>query len=302
MWFQADECLIKIMSVLGHQSLAKCQKMLKKFINLSTETTAKQSTSSLSSTAGISYGFCQDILGENLIMHSVAARFVPWLLTFHQKQCLDMCLVFHDMANANQAFTFRIWLQSRDKTTIVVEEPMVTKTKEHAADPECNKKYAHCFFFPTSGTSLTENLCLPAVHWILTFTVMFWGAWQKIFDKKDYNCGTTTSDCCIIKMRPLTPPSTLSSFLQKSPRQSSVTPPCSPRMKLKMKGCCFDTVDEKQMELQTVLHCLQKKDFYSVPGVWKRCKRTFQRGWWPNLNKVSLYFFKAWSKTYDTTP
>lgn len=44
-----------------------------------------------------------------------------------------------------------------------------------------------------------------------------------------------------------------------------------PKMKLKLKGLCFDTINGIQMELQMVLDSLQEKDFHSDFKDWKRC-------------------------------
>jgi hypothetical protein len=43
-------------------------------------------------TTGISYGVDQEILTENLNMHRTAAKFVPQLLTSHQKQRRIKCV------------------------------------------------------------------------------------------------------------------------------------------------------------------------------------------------------------------
>lgn len=45
----------------------------------------------------------------------------------------------------------------------------------------------------------------------------------------------------------------------------------SSKMKLKLKGCCFDTKDEIQTELQVVFNS-SRKDFCSVLEVWKKCR------------------------------
>jgi predicted transcriptional regulator YdeE len=45
-----------------------------------------QTIHELADTVRISYGVCQEILTENLEMHSIAAEFVPQLLTSDRKQ------------------------------------------------------------------------------------------------------------------------------------------------------------------------------------------------------------------------
>jgi hypothetical protein len=73
-------------NVQDDQAPAKRQKMLKKFENSSTKTIAEQSMSLQTLLGWISYGVCQNILTENLNMRYIAAKFVPSLLTNHQKQ------------------------------------------------------------------------------------------------------------------------------------------------------------------------------------------------------------------------
>jgi hypothetical protein len=47
----------------------------------------------LAESVGIGYGVCQEILTENLNMRTIAAKFVPRLLTSDQKQLrVNMCL------------------------------------------------------------------------------------------------------------------------------------------------------------------------------------------------------------------
>jgi hypothetical protein len=43
-------------------------------------------------------------------------------------------------------------------------------------------------------------------------------------------------------------------------------------MKLKLKGCRFDTIEEIQAELQRVLHTLTEKNFQETFQKWRR--------WW----------------------
>lgn len=43
------------------------------------------------------------------------------------------------------------------------------------------------------------------------------------------------------------------------------------KMKLKQKGCLFDTINEIQMEAGAILNDLLEEYFYSAFAVWKRC-------------------------------
>jgi hypothetical protein len=78
----------------------------------------------LAATAGISYGVCQEILTENLNMRPIAAMFVPWLLTYDQKQRhVNICLELWEKANEDPTFISRImtgdksWIYGYDSET-----------------------------------------------------------------------------------------------------------------------------------------------------------------------------------------
>jgi hypothetical protein len=55
---------------------------------------------------------------------------------------------------------------------------------------------------------------------------------------------------------------------------SSDLAPCGyflfPKMKLKLKGRCFDTIEEIQVESQRVLDTLTEKDFQEAFQKWRR--------------------------------
>jgi hypothetical protein len=44
----------------------------------------------------------------------------------------------------------------------------------------------------------------------------------------------------------------------------------SPKMKLKLKGCCFDTTEEIQAKSQRVIDTLTEKDFQKAFQKWRR--------------------------------
>ena len=59
--------------------------------------------------AGISYGSCQEILTENLGMRRVAAKFVPRLLSVDQKQCrVDVCSELRETSENDPTFISRV--------------------------------------------------------------------------------------------------------------------------------------------------------------------------------------------------
>lgn len=170
--------------------------------------------------------------------------------------------------------------------------------------PQRDKKNAHnfVFFLLMSRLLFTENLFLPAARWIMTFTMTFWGTWDKTCNEKYRNCAATTNGCRAMKHRPPPPsrlPSRQSSFSQKIMWQSLQTlPPCGFRFSL-TRWCCSYTTDETHMESKVVVGNLQDKGpplclcgaEAALGLVYMFPSQLFWRGWWPNSNKVSLQFF-----------
>jgi ribosomal protein S25 len=75
-------------NVQGDHAPAKRKKMLKKIRELIHEDHCR-TIHELADTVGISYGVCQEILTENLNVRSIAAKFVPRLLTNDRKRVLS---------------------------------------------------------------------------------------------------------------------------------------------------------------------------------------------------------------------
>jgi len=88
----------------------------------------------------VGYGACQRVLTEELGMHRVAAKFVPRILTAHQKQQrVNVCTELRQLASDDETFLSRVItgdelglrLRPSDKATIrAVEKPHVTKAKK----------------------------------------------------------------------------------------------------------------------------------------------------------------------------
>jgi hypothetical protein len=143
----------------GRPSTSKTTEMVEKFWEL-IHKHRHRTMHELTDTVGISYEVCQ-ILTENLNMHRIAVKFVPWLLTNDQKQWrINICLELWEKANEDPTLTriSRIimgdesWIWYRKKATIVtVKEPTITKSKKGTAGPGFNKEHAHRFFSTWRG-------------------------------------------------------------------------------------------------------------------------------------------------------
>lgn len=73
---------------------------------------------------------------------------------------------------------FYLWLQSKDKTTVIAAEEL-TRTEEGMAGAKCNRKHAHF---------IAKDFVLPGSN--VNSVVKFWSAWEMIYHEKDWNCGT----------------------------------------------------------------------------------------------------------------
>jgi hypothetical protein len=139
--------------------------------------------------------------------------------------------------------------------------------QEGMADPEFNNEHDHCSFFFFTRTGLfTVNLFLLTLWSTLTFTATFWGAWEKMCDKKDWNFGATTTGSFIMTMCPPTHPWKLQSFWLTTKwlffpilHTCWTLPPCDfalfSKLKMKLKGWRFETAwHPKEIESGTQQH------------------------------------------------
>jgi hypothetical protein len=93
------------------------------------------------------------------------------------------------------------------------------------AGPEFNKEHAHCFF---RRGLFTMNLFLLPLQSILTFTVTFWDAREKMCDEKDRNFGANTTGSFITTQPPRRP--WKPQFVTNNNMVNVPHPPCSPSL------------------------------------------------------------------------
>jgi hypothetical protein len=190
------------MNVQGNKTPAKWQKMVKKIWQLIHEDRRHQTIHELADTGGISYGVCQEILKENLNMPHSAVKFVPWFLTNDQKQRhINACLELQEKANEDQ--TIISMIIKGDKSCIYGYDPETKKqslqrNSLHSPRAKRRSRYgvqqrACSLFFFMWRELFTVNLFLLTLWSTWAFSVTFWGAWEKMCDKKARNFGATTT-------------------------------------------------------------------------------------------------------------
>jgi hypothetical protein len=128
-------------------------------------------------------------LTENLNMSCIAAKFVPWLLTNDQKQQhVNICLELWKKANEDP--TFISWIITGDKNWIYGYDPETKQQLSQWKSPEIprakkarqvqSSTKSMLIFFSMWRELLTMNLFLLTLRSNLTFTVMFWDAWENM--------------------------------------------------------------------------------------------------------------------------
>jgi hypothetical protein len=134
-----------------------------------------------------------------------------------------------------------------------------------------------------------SNSCLQVRLSMRSSTATSWGGFGRTWGGSGQANGARTTGCSITTMHPRTPLWLCSTFWPPKTWWSSPTPPYSPdlapcdfflfpKIKIKLKGRRFDTVEEIQAESQKVLNMLTQKDFQdsfqSWQKRWDRCVRS----------------------------
>ena len=131
---------------------------------------------------GISFGVCQAILTDNLNMRRIAAKFVPRLLTSHQKQRrVEVCQELQETSNSDPTFISRIitgdesWVYGYDPETKQQssqwKSPQSPRPKK-ARQVRSQTKSMLIVFLTLKGLC-TGNSYLPVRQSILNSTAVF---------------------------------------------------------------------------------------------------------------------------------
>lgn len=231
----------------------------------------------------LSYGWNQSLPGDphrNLNMYCVGVKFVLWHLTLDQSNGILMCvlnfmrwLITSQLLSVGSSqtvkfrFTAMTWRQNNSYCSgRALQSPRLVKTQQVWS------VMLIIFFFNIMGivhwdfvpaNSLVNSDFYSAVLRKLK------GVWEK---RPELWCIHTwllshTSAATLISLK-------ITQLMTEDKWHSShILPPCSPdlvlfdfalflAMKLKLSGCCFDSVGEIQTESQVVVDSLQEKDFH----------------------------------------
>lgn len=239
---------------------------------------------------GIGYGICQAILTENLNMHRIAAKFVPRLLTFDQKQRrLDVCQELRDTANGDPTFISRIitgdesWVYGYDPETKQQssqwkspKSPRPKKARQVRSATKSMlivffdiKGVVHREFVPSDRTVNSEFYCdvLRRLREdVRRKRPELWRNrnWLLHHDNAPAHASLRTTQFLANNKMPVVP----------HPPYSPDLAPCDfalfPKMKFQLKGRRFDSVEEIQNESQAILDGLQEKNFRGAFEAWQK--------------------------------
>jgi len=241
---------------------------------------------------GISHGTCHKILTEDLKMRRVASEFMPRLLSVDQKQQqLDVCLALKENAANDPSFLLTVIMG--DETWVYAYDPE-TKTQssqwkspgsprlKKARQVRSNIKSMLVCFFDQKGTVHKEFVPPDqTVNAAFSVEVLRWlreNVRRKRPDQWQNNTWLLHHDNAPAHAALLT-----QRFLTNNNMTVVPHPPYSPdlapsdfslfsKLKMKLKGRRFQTVEEIQAESQAILNTLRENDF-------QECFKNWQHRW-----------------------
>ena len=238
----------------------------------------------------VGYGTCQRVLTEELGMHRVAAKFVPRILTADQKQQrVNVCTELRQLASDDETFLSRVitgdesWVYGYDPETKRQSSQWKSPTSprpKKARQVKSNLKsmiitffdikgIVHKEFVPTGQTVNSGFYCEVLRRLrekVRRHRPELWReqTWLLHHDNAPAHTALLTQQFLAANKIPVIP----------HPPYSPDLAPCDfflfPKMKLKLKGRRFDTIEEIQAETQKVLDTLTEKDFQEAFQKWRR--------------------------------
>jgi len=234
---------------------------------------------------------------EELGMHLVAAKFVPRILTADQKhQHVNFCTELRQLTSDDETFLSRVitgdesWVYGYDpepkqqssqwKSSTSPKSP-TSRSPKKARQVKSNVKSMIVTFFDIKG--IVHKEFVPAGQTVNSgFSCdVLWGLCENVRRRRpklwreqtwQLHHDNTPSHTSVLTQQ----------FLAKNKMAVIPHPPCSPdlapcfflfpKMKLKLKGRRFDTIEEIQAKSQRVLDTLIEKDFQEAFQKWRR--------WW----------------------
>ena len=238
---------------------------------------------------GIGYGSCQRILTEQLNMHRTAAKFVPRVLTQDQKdRRVAICQELKEtMINVP---TLILNVITGDESIVYAYDPETTLQSSEWKIPGSPRPKNHvckeanwrrCWFVSlTKRGSYTGNLSHMEWRSMQTSTLMFYEGNVKMCGASVHRNGKTRTSLSTTTMPRLTGVLKFRSFWRRTTWRCYPSTnlldlaPCDfflfPKLKLRMKGRRFDTIEEIQQESQRVLDTVPKRVFQGCFQAWQK--------------------------------
>lgn len=243
----------------------------------------------------VSFGSVQSILTSSLGMHRVAAKFVPRLLTHDQKQFrIEICQDLLQQSHADPTFLSR--LITGDETWVYGYDPETKQQSSQWKRPSSPrprkarqvrsatksmmivffdiKGIVHREFLPKGQTVNAEFYCTVLKRLredIRRKRPSLWrdGNWVLHHDNAPAHNAFHTREFL----------SQTGTTVAPHPPYSPDLAPCDfflfPKLKMRLKGRRFNTVEEIQCESQMLLNTIHESDFHSafqaLQNRWARC-------------------------------
>jgi len=218
----------------------------------------------------VGYGTCQRVLTEEMGMHHVTAKFVPRILTADQKQqCVNVCTELRQLASDDEMFLSRVI--TGDESWVYGYEPETKRQSSHWKSPtsprpkkarqvKSNLKSVIITFFDIKG--IVHKEFVPTGQTVNSG--FYCEVLRRLREKVRRHCPQLWREQTWLLHHDNAPSHTAvlhHQFMAKNKMAVIPHPPYSPdlapsdffllpKMKLKLEGLRFDTIEEIQAETQ----------------------------------------------------
>jgi hypothetical protein len=229
-----------------------------------------------------------------------------------------VCLELQEKANEDPTFTHISRIITGDESWIYGYDPETNNSRcsgrshNHQEQKRRGRsgveQRAWSLFSSMWRGLFTVNLFLLTLRSILTFTVRFWDAWEKICEQ---NLELLHNHNWLLHHDNVPAHTSLKTTESVTNNNMVIVPhppysldwaPCDltlfPKLKLKLKEQCIKTVSDIQRQSQAVLNSIKENDFHGCSKLWKMMgslytfqRRLFWRRSQPKLSKLSQHFF-----------
>lgn len=250
----------------------------------------RRSIQDLADEVGIGYGTCQRMLTVELGMHRVAAKFVPRILTADQKaQRVEVCTDLRQTASDDPTFLSRVitgdesWIYGYDPETKQQssqwKSPGSPRPKK-ARQVKSKVKSMIIVFFDTKGIVHKEfvppNQTVNSAYYCDVLRRLrenvrrrrpeLWRQGNWLLHHDNAPCHTSLLTRTFLAQNNMA--------VVPHPPYSPDLAPCDfalfPKLKLKLKGRRFDTLERIQEASLAVINTLKEQDFQKVFDQWQK--------------------------------